>query len=122
MATTVKITAATCTIAPYRVHVRDIATAAGWKVTQTATEVDTYSRAGHDTITATWGHGQLVTFTGIKGSSSKLQQLVSALGVRMGATVLFKSPECPAAAKLPTSKVPALRIRAAKEIKVMATK
>ena len=119
---TVKITAATSTIAPYRVHVRDIAAAAGWKVTQTSSEVDTFTQQGKDSITATWGATQLSTFTGIKSQAAKLQQLVTLLGVRMTATQLFKSPDCPAAAKLPSSKVPALRLRAAKEIKVMPTK
>lgn len=119
MSAQVKITAATASIAPYRVHVRDIAAAQGWAVKQTSTEVDTYSKGGQ-TITATWGHGQLITFTGIKSAAGKLQQLVTLLGVRMTSTQLFKSADCPAAAKLPSSKVAALRVRAAKEIKIMA--
>ena len=106
--TTTTSTAATSTIAPYRVHVITvIAPAGGFTHQQTGTLVDTFTSAdGSTVITAQWGQNKLLGFTSTAGVSStgteaaKLQKLTRALGVQMTDTELWKSLPAGHAAKL----------------------
>lgn len=117
----------TTAIAPYRLHVVDIAKKAGWKVVQTATNVDTFTK-GAVTRTVSWAATQMGEATGTDGlliahrESAKLQKLVRALGVKMSDTELFKSVALDHPAKLTPKRLAELKLRAAKEIRVIAAK
>ena len=117
----------TTAIAPYRLHIVDIAKKAGWKAVQTATNVDTFTK-GDVTRTVSWAATQMGEATGTDGlliahkESAKLQKLVRALGIKMSDTELFKSVPSDHPAKVTPKRLAELRLRAAKEIRVIAVK